>query len=55
MTSSAYTQFLDEDGIFTAPAVVTSLDDVPDEFRDMYEEREDQPGKHFLTEDRRAA
>lgn len=54
MTSSAYTQYLDEDGIFTAPTVVTSLNDVPDEFRDMYEEREDQPGKHFLTDDGRA-
>lgn len=42
-------RYIDEDGIFTAPAIVADLNDIPEGFRDMYHRSARAPGKFALT------
>lgn len=53
MAADRYTKYCDETGFFEAPALVHSLDDVPEDFRLMYEPHFEDPGKYVLTEDGR--
>lgn len=49
MAADRYTKYVNDDGIFEAPALVHSIDDVPDEFQAMYKQHHDEPDKYVLT------